>query len=278
MYEVIDINNNLNMRTMKYAPETRTGLASNYERTGVDKGHCVQCIWGTDKLGLMRISQGAGIPTSPKGCFVYHSNAVEIEYLLDSVGELEYPDGTILKVYPGDCSITQPGQPHRMETIAPKHMQLAVFLSCAPEVCDRVNFDPKTEQHKCDKWNVKRVADLPSADYGDPLVDVKLVYEENDKDACLCQVTMKPGAMIPMEHFICNANCDEIVLVIEGKGLAVYPDKSYSLYKDISMYNYAGQPYKYINIGDSDLVLLCLFSVNRFNDLDRRTIRLDYCK
>lgn len=278
MYEVIDINNNLNMRTMEYATESRVRLASNYDGTGVDKGHCVQFIWGTDKLGLMRISQGAGIPTSPGGCFVYHSNAVEIEYLLDSVGKLEYPDGTSVEVLPGDCSCSQPGQPHRMEPIAPKHMQIAVFLSCAPDVCDRIKYDPKIVQHKCDKWNVKRCADLPSTDYGDPLVDVKLVYEENDRDVCFCQVTMKPGAMIPMEHFICNANCDEIMLVTEGFGLAIYPDKTYSLYKDMSMYNYAGQPYKYVNTGDNDLVLLCLFSKNRFNDIERKTIKMNFSR
>lgn len=276
MYEVIDINNNLNMRTMKYATESRVRLASNYDGTGVDKGHCVQFIWGTDKLGLMRISQGAGIPTSPKGCFVYHSNAVEIEYLLDSVGKLEYPDGTTLEVHPGDCSCSQPGQPHRMEAIAPKHMQLAVFLSCAPDVCDRVKYDPKKQQHKCDKWAVKRVADLPSVDNVDPLVDIKVVYEENDREVCLCQVTMKPGAMIPTDHFICNANCDEIVLVKEGGGLAIYPDKTYSLYKDMSMYNYEGQPYKYINTSDNDLVLLCLFSKNRFIEIERKMIKLYY--
>lgn len=278
MYEVIDINNNLNMRTMQYATETRSGLATNYEGDGVDKGHCVQSIWGTDKLGLMRISQGAGIATSPEGCFIYHSNAVEIEYVLSSEAKLEYPDGTIVDVYPGDCSCSQPGQPHRMETTGKEHMQLAVLLSCSPKMCDRVIYDPKTEQHECDKWDVKRCDELLSLDYGDPLVDIKVVYEGNDKDVCFCQVTMKPGATVPMEHFICNANCDEIVLVKEGVGLAIYPDKTYPLYRDMSMYNYSGQPYKYINTGNTDLVLLNLYSKNFFNEIEKETIKMNYTK
>ena len=279
MYGIIDINNNMDLKTMTYAVETRTSLASNYDGDGVDKGHCVQSIWGTDKLGLMRIRQGAGIATSPEGLYVYHSNAVEIEYLMDGVGRLDYPDGTVRDVYPGDCSITQPGQPHRMEPIVPKHMEIAVMLSCPPHVCDRVKYNPKAlqgEPHKCDKWNLKRCAEQPSVDSGDPLVDIKPIYEENTYDVCFCLVTLKPGAMVPINHFISNANCDEIVLVTEGSGIAVYPDKSYALYRDVSMYNYAGQPYKYINTGDSDLVLLCLFSKNRYSDVEKKTVIMNY--
>ncbi len=276
MYEVIDVNNNLNMKTMEYATETRASLATNYEGDGVDKGHCVQAIWGTDKLGLMRISQGAGIGTSPEGCYISHSNAVEIEYVLSSKAKLEYPDGTALNVYPGDCSCSQPGQPHRMETTGREHMQLAVFLSCQPSVCDRVVYDTENEKHKCNKWDVKTCEEVPSIENEDPLVDIKVVYEGNDKDVCFCQVTLKPGATVPMDHFISNTNCDEIVLVKEGNGLAIYPDKTYPLYSDMSMYNYAGQPYKYINTGDSDLVLLNLYSKKYFNEIERNKVKLNY--
>jgi len=104
------------------------------------------------------------------------------------------------------------------------------------------------------------------------LVDVKLVYEA--KGISFAEVTLKPGGTIPLKNFASNTNADEIVLVRSGKGLAIYPDQSYPLYTDITIYNYAGQPYKYVNTGEEDLVLLCAFSADTFKEIGFKEVVL----
>lgn len=270
MYKIIDVNNSLNLQTGQYETETRTRLAPGFDGDQLDKGHCVQWMWNTDKLGLIRVEQAAGMATSPKEGFVYHDNRVEIEYLLDSACDLSYPDGTHIEFLPGDCLCHDIRQPHRMETIAPKHMEIAVLLNGSLDGCSRTHFDPATEKET--RWQVKRCAELPRAEWDNPLVDVRLVYEA--KGISFAEVTLKPGAAIPLKNFACNADADEIVLVRSGKGLAIYPDQSYPLYTDITIYNDAGQPYKYVNTGEEDLVLLCTFSADTFKEVGYKEVVL----
>ena len=97
MYEVIDGSNSLNLRTMEYDGDSRAkGSGGNVNRA----------LWRTDRIGLLRITQDAGVGTvtkvAPVG-FCYHSNCVEVEYLLDSVCDLTYPDGTHVTMNPGDA-------------------------------------------------------------------------------------------------------------------------------------------------------------------------------
>ncbi|MDR1319880.1 MAG: hypothetical protein LBK56_00400 [Gracilibacteraceae bacterium] len=271
MYTIIDANNSLNLKTKEYEPETRTRLAPGFDGDQLDKGHCVQWMWNTDKLGLIRVEQAAGMGTSPREGFVFHDNRVEIEYLLDSVCDLSYPDGTHIEFLPGDCLCHAVGQPHRMETVAPRHMEIAVFLNGSLDGCSRTHFDPR--RHKETGWQVKRCAELPGAEWNDPLVDVKIVYEEDG--ISFAEFILQPGAQIPPRDFARNNNADEIVLVRSGRGLAIYPDQSYPLYADVTAYNEAGQLYKYVNTGTENLVLLCCFSAGSLKEIGYQEVKLN---
>ena len=122
MYNILDVNTNIDLKSGEFIDETRATLSSNYRGDGYDRGHLVQEIFGTEKLGLARITQGAGIAISPPGIWLLHPNAVEIEYLIAGEGCLDYPDGTKKLEGPRGVSITQPGAPHRMAPTKPIDM------------------------------------------------------------------------------------------------------------------------------------------------------------
>ena len=269
MYEIIDASNCFNLRTLEYDNESRAkGVAGNISRA----------LWRTDKIGLLRISQAAGVGTitqmDPVG-FCYHSNCVEIEYLLDSICDLTYPDGTHVTLNPGDALVHQPGQPHGMQSLIPKNMQILAIYSCAPSSVDRFEFDKDTDKHANDKWKVARATDVPITPCEDPGVEIRILFENNEQPLSFAEITLKPGASIPLENFTTVNNCDEMVVVRSGKGIAIYPDKVYSLYRDITMYNYAGQPYKYVNIGNEDLHLLFTWSAYSYQDIERKIKKLE---
>ena len=268
MYEVIDGSNSLNLRTMEYDGDSRAkGSGGNVNRA----------LWRTDRIGLLRITQDAGVGTvtkvAPVG-FCYHSNCVEVEYLLDSVCDLTYPDGTHVTMNPGDALVHQPGQPHGMQSLIPKNMQILAIYNRAPGTVDRFEFDKNVDKHLNDKWKVTRAADVPPTPCPYPGVDIRVLFENNEQPLTFAEVTLQPGASIPLENFTEVENCDEMIVVRSGKGLAIYPDKTYPLRSEITLYNQPGQPYKYVNTGDEDLVLLYTWSIQRFGEIERADVAL----
>lgn len=262
MYEILDAINSYNLRTKTYDTESRLKGAA---------GNCSRTLWRRDKIGLFLITQDAGVGTAtkydPVG-FVYHPNCIEIEYLLDSVCDLKYPDGTHVRMETGDVLVHQPYQPHGMQSLIPKNMQILAIYSCAPADAIRLDYDDRTQTHPCDKWAVSNVASVPSTPFDAPGVDVRILLQNNEQPLTFAEVILEPMASIPLNHFT-QVDCDEMVWVRKGGGLAIYPDQVYPLQPNFTMYNDPGQPYKYINTGDEPMHLLFTWSVFRYSDIQR---------
>ncbi|MDR1961422.1 MAG: hypothetical protein LBQ16_03985 [Gracilibacteraceae bacterium] len=266
MYEIIDVNNSLNLRTQVYDKESRLRTAPGYDGDPVDNGHNTHWVWRTDKLGLIMASQAAGMKTSPKGGFVLHNNAVEMEYLIEGECDLSYPGDRHVLFRVGDCLCHQPGQPHCMKAITPHRLYIAVMLSCAPGACDRTEYRGESNIKTVDSWQVKTCSEVKAELSDEGKVETRNIYENNEHPISHRVITLKPGGSYPAQGF--NAcNVDEYYYVVSGQGVARYPEKAYGLYHQITLYNYQGQPFKYVNTGKEDLVILSVSAVTKFADL-----------
>ncbi|MDR1604758.1 MAG: hypothetical protein LBS10_08235 [Gracilibacteraceae bacterium] len=266
MYEIIDVNNSLNLRTLQYDKESRLRTAPGFDGDPVDNGHNTHWVWRTEHLGLIMASQQAGMKTSPKGGFVLHNNAVEMEYLLEGECDLSYPGDRHILFRIGDCLCHQPSQPHCMEAITPHRLYIAVMISCAPGNCDRTEYRGEASIKAVDSWQVKTCAEVLPQLEDDGNVEVRGIYENNEHPISLKVITLKPGGSYPAKGFYVS-NVDEYYYVTGGQGVATYPEKAYDLRKQVTTYNYAGQAFKYVNTGAEDMVILNVAAATKYSDV-----------
>ena len=274
MYEIIDVNNSKNLRIGDYDPATRTRLAPGFENDPPDFGHCVQWVFNTDVMSMLRVCQAAGQGTSTSPGFVFHNDHQEIEYLMSGTCLIRYPNGKTYDLVPGNCLCHIPNQPHWAMTTSSEHMKLCVVYLGRLEATSRTKWDVNKYYFKDGGYQMVHCPQHPSVEGMDPLLDVKYIYET--PNLSFADMRLKPGCVVPVHHFISNINADEMLLVLSGEGIAIYPDKTYKLYYDIAVYNRSGQPYRLINTGKEDLHLLCYYSVSDFKNLLRKEIELSF--
>lgn len=74
-------------------------------------------------------------------------------------------------------------------------------------------------------------------------------------------VSVEPGVRTPASDYISHRDCEEITLVLEGKGTLELPDgMSYELGTDISFYLAEGQPHRIVNNSTQVLKYVVVYS------------------
>ena len=263
-----------NMRTGEYMDSARMFIGPGIGGDEPDYGHCIRKIFDTDNLSMMRIPSAPGLKSPAKPGYVYHGES-EIEYCLYGDRRLSYPDGTKHLLYPGTAFMHAAGQPHAMEGLSIGESGVLCFHSCRLKDVDRSLWPAGKYLKQDGGYVVTHCWEAPAVEGGDPLVVVKEIAETYKM--CFRYVTIKPGGCTPKEHFICN-NVDQIIFVISGSGVAVYPDKSYMIETEVTAYNKAGQPYKLINTGEEDLNLAVVYHAEFFREVVQSELRVSDLK
>lgn len=76
-------------------------------------------------------------------------------------------------------------------------------------------------------------------------------------------VAVEPSVATPKEDFVGHTDCEEITLVLEGKGTLELPGgKAYELETDISFYLAEGQPHRIVNNSTEVLKYVVVYSKN----------------
>lgn len=90
---------------------------------------------------------------------------------------------------------------------------------------------------------------------------VRTLY--NLEKISMLYVTVEPGVATPKADFVCHADCEEITLVLQGKGTLELPGgKSYELETDVSFYLAEGQPHRIVNNSLEILKYVVVYSKN----------------
>lgn len=82
-------------------------------------------------------------------------------------------------------------------------------------------------------------------------------------------VSVEPGVVSPAEGFTCHTDCEEITLILEGKGMLELPEgKMYEVKTDISFYLSEGHPHRIINNSNEILKYVVVYS-KPINEVER---------
>jgi len=269
-YQLIHCAYAKNMRTGEYMDNIRMFIGPGISGDEPDYGHCLRHVFDTDNLSMMRIPSAPGLKSPARPGYVFHKES-EIEYCLYGDRRLSFPDGTSHLLYPGTVFMHAAGQPHRMEGLSIGVSGVLCFHSCRLKDVGR-DLWPAGKYLKQDGgYTVAHTWEAPAIEGTDPLVVVKHIAEVYKM--CFADVTIKPGGCTPKNHFIAN-NVDQIIFVISGTGLAIYPDKSYMVDTEVAAYNKAGQPYKFMNTGKEDLHLAVLYHAEFFREVVQSEVRV----
>ena len=90
---------------------------------------------------------------------------------------------------------------------------------------------------------------------------------------CASYHRILPGCSVPDKDFILHDN-DEIVFVLRGQGIATYPDKNYSMRRELAFYNPSGTPHKYWNNSQEELQLMVFYAADSIDVV--RTEKKEY--
>jgi len=85
-------------------------------------------------------------------------------------------------------------------------------------------------------------------------------------DICSSYQYLKPGCSVPEADFITH-DTDEIIYILEGIGIATYPDKTYQLKPHMTFYNPAGTAHRFWNNSNIDLKMLVLYTRDNVEDV-----------
>lgn len=74
-------------------------------------------------------------------------------------------------------------------------------------------------------------------------------------------VSVEPGVASPEEGLTCHTDCEEITLILKGKGMLELPEgKTYEIKTDISFYLAEGHPHRIINNSNDVLKYVVVYS------------------
>ena len=273
-YQIIDSATSVDLHSMKPVHEARLRIAGSY--TEPEMGHMNKTIFNLDNISLLLAGQEPGVD-SPYFDYVFHPGVDEIEYVLSSRGLMCYPDGKKYEVRPGHCMFHAADYPHRLHNIGQNEtLNLIVVLSehmskvsrkCSPEEV-RVETEGGHKLVFCPEHPATPDHNLP----GDPDgLLVSNIYE--GAKTCFAYVTLKPGFSAPECDFMAGKDHNELIYVLGGTGLGVYPDKVYELRQGLIAYNPPGQPVKYINNSNDDLVLAYFCSKAKLSDVEYSIVK-----
>lgn len=270
-YKFMDIFNAIDLHTGAFIIKSRIYVGSSFDGGTPDYGQCQQRVFNTGRLSLLNMIPDPGMQSPAVPGYVYHENDAEFGYIVHGTQVLSYPDGKKIEAGPGTCFKHEKGQPHRMCGIDELGATTAVFYTNFVNKVSRAHWQENKPYELKNGYKVFNSADVTALKGSNPLMEEKVLTESNK--LCVVDVTMKPGCYSTAKGFITNS-VDQIILVLSGNGIAVYPNKSYNLKEEHAAYHNAGQPYNYINTGSEDLHMLVAYYADTLSDVERKVVHV----
>lgn len=265
-YRVMDCLRSMDLRDGNFVPSARTRIGGSHDGD-VDYGHDCKSIYEYDNFGLLWVKQEPGVD-SPYHDYVSHPGADEIELTVDGEVVMRYADGEGGPLVPGICTYIPAGLPHGNHHPGIEDAVLLVFY---PKPISQVG---RTE-HKLDepytggkKHAMIDFYQTPAEEIAPGHFKTKLCDGEG---ICAEYHRLSPGCMTPEQNFVA-CDTDQIVFVLRGGGIATYPDKNYTMRKDIAFYNPIGTPHKYWNNTQEDLQLIVLYPCDCSDHVNRQPV------
>ena len=260
-YRVIDCLKSIDIRDNSFVPSARTRIGGSHEGD-LDLGHDCKTIYEYDNFSLLWVKQEPGVD-SPFDNYVCHPSAEEIEFAVYGKCTMRYADGGGGPLVPGVCAYLPAGLPH-----GNSHQELddVILLVFYPKPIAEVG----RAEHMIDELYTGDKNHLMVDFFEAPANEI----EEGHFVTTICNGDkisaayhrLSPGCSVPDVNFTSH-NVDEIVFVLEGNGIATYPDKTYELRPHLAFFNPAGCAHKFWNNTDKELKLLCLYVTGNVADI-----------
>ena len=252
-YRVIDCLKSIDLRDNSFVPGARTRIGGSHDGD-FDLGHDCKTILEFDDFSLLWVKQEPGVD-SPYENYVFHPAAEEIEIALYGRCQMRFADGEGGPLVPGVCAYLPAGLPHGNSHQELDDVILLVFYPKPIAEVGRVEHgisEPYTGSGKhllTDFFNAP-AGEVESGHFKTTICD-------GDKISAAYH-RLTPGCSVPDVDFVAH-DAAEIVFVLEGAGIATYPDKTYALRPHLAFYNPAGCAHKFWNNSSEDLKLVSLY-------------------
>ena len=261
-YRVIDCLKSIDIRDDSFVPGARTRIGGSHDGD-YDLGHNCKTILEYDDFSLLWVTQEPGVD-SPYENFVYHPSAEEIEIALYGKCQMRFADGGGGPLVPGVCAYLPAGLPHGNSHQELDDVILLVFYPKPIAEVGRVEHiinEPYTggRSHLLIDFFEAPAKEVETGHFTSTICSgdkISAVYHR-----------LAPGCSVPKTDFVSH-NVDEVVFVLEGSGIATYPDKTYSIRPHLAFYNPAGCAHKFWNNTNGDLRLVSLYVTGDPADVD----------
>lgn len=264
-YRVMDCLRSLDLRTMEFVPSARTRIGGSHDGD-VDYGHDCKSILGYDNLGVLWVKQEPGVD-SPYTDYVSHPGADEIELTIDGEAIMRYADGEGGPLVPGICTYIPDGVPHGNHHPGYEDLTLLVIYPCPISSVGRADHKIDEPYTGGKKHTMINFLEAPAEEVAPGHFVTKIT---DGTGICAAYHRLAPGCAVPSEDFLCH-DTDEAVFVFRGGGIATYPDKTYTMKKELVFYNPAGTPHRYMNNTNEDLHLIVVFTCNSVDNVKTET-------
>jgi len=252
-YRVIDCLKSIDIRDNSFVPGARTRIGGSHDGD-YDFGHNCKTIYEYDDFSLLWVTQEPGVD-SPYDNYVYHPSAEEIELVLYGKCQMRFADGGGGPLLPGVCAHIPAGLPHGNSHQELDDVILLVFYPKPIAEVGRVEHK-FSEQYTGGKNHLMvNFFEAPAKEVEKGHFITTICHGDKISAAYHC---LKPGCSVPEVDFISH-DVDEIVFVLEGSGIATYPDKTYTLRPHLAFYNPGGCAHKFWNNTNEDLRLVSLY-------------------
>ena len=252
-YRVIDCLKSIDVRDNSFVPGARTRIGGSHD-SDYDFGHDCKTIYEYDDFSLLWVKQEPGVD-SPYDNYVCHPAAEEIEIALYGKCIMRFADGEGGPLVPGVCAYIPAGLPHGNSHQELDDVVLLVFYPSPIAEVGRAEHK-FTETYKGNKNHLLiNFYEAPSNEIEKGHFITSIC---NGEKISAAYHRLAPGCSVPEVDFITH-DADEIVFVLEGQGIATYPDKTYSLKPHLAFYNPAGCSHKFWNNAEEDLRLVSFY-------------------
>ena len=252
-YRVIDCLKSIDIRDNSFVPGARTRIGGSHDGD-YDLGHDCKTIFEFDDFSLLWVKQEPGVD-SPYENYVFHPSAEEIEIALYGKCQMRFADGGGGPLMPGVCAYLPAGLPHGNSHQELDDVILLVFYPKPISEVGRVEHGINEPYTGGKKHLLVNFFDLP-ADEVESGHFISTICDGDKISAAYHRLA--PGCSVPETDFITH-DAAEIVFVLEGSGIATYPDKTYTLRPHLAFYNPAGCAHKFWNNTAGDLKLVSLY-------------------
>ena len=253
-YRVVDCLKSIDVRNNVVVEGARTRIGGSHDGKQ-DLGHICKSIFEYDNFGLLWVVQEPGV-SSPYDNFVFHPGADEIEFVIGGECSFSCPNGVKARLTPGTCFYLLNGMPHENTHNELDNLNLLVYYPRRISEIKRVEFNAETPYTGSGKFGMVNYFEVPAEEVAPG--HFRLVTC-NATDICSSYQYLRPGCSVPESDFITH-DTDEIIYILEGTGIATYPDKTYQLKPHMAFYNPAGTAHRFWNNSSTDLKMLVLYT------------------